>query len=54
MEAADFKSLELAVERVAREATRQLLVMALQARDRELMEGRDRRWKVVGCDPGVF
>lgn len=51
LEAPDFKSLELAVERLAQEATRRLLVMALEAKDRWLMERRDRRLRVVDLRP---
>ena len=50
-EAPDFKSLELAVERLAQEATRRLLVMALEAKDRWLMEHRDRRLRLVDTRP---
>src|SRR5690606_29529361 len=42
-EAPDFRALEVAVVRGAQEAARQLLVTALEALDRQLMEQRDRR-----------
>ncbi|EKP94754.1 ISLre2 family transposase [Thermaerobacter subterraneus] len=42
-EAPDFRMLEVAVVRGAQEAARQLLVTALEALDRQLMEQRDRR-----------
>lgn len=53
-EAPDFKSLELAMERLAQEATRRLLVMALEAKDRWLMEQRDRRLRLVDADAAAM
>lgn len=46
-EARDFASLELSVERVRQEATRRLLVLALEAKDRWLMERRDPGLRLV-------
>lgn len=47
-EGGDFKALELAVERVVQEATRRLLVVALEAKDGWLMEHRGGGLRLVG------